>query len=73
MLQGNSRVALAGDPARLDMHQEQTFIVTVPLSPCDAILGQFSPHEYPQAVGDLAKSWQVSNDHLIHTFTSTRG
>jgi hypothetical protein len=48
-------------------------MVTVPLSPCDAILGQFSPHEYPQVVGDLAKSWQVSNDHLIHTFTSTRG
>jgi hypothetical protein len=48
-------------------------MVTVPFSPCDAILGQFSSHEYPQVVGDLANSWQVSNDHLIHTFTSTRG
>jgi peptide/nickel transport system substrate-binding protein len=55
------------------MHQEQTFMVTVPLSPCDAILGQFSPHEYPQVVGDLAKSWQVSNDHLTHTFTLHEG
>ena len=48
-------------------------MVTVPLSPCEAILGQFGPHEYPQVVGNPEKSWQVSNDHLTHTFTSTRG
>jgi ABC-type transport system substrate-binding protein len=55
------------------MHQEHTFIVKVPLSLCDMILGQCGPHDYPQGVGDLAKSWQVSNDHLTHTFTLHEG
>ena len=30
---GVLRVATAGDPPSLDMHQEQTFMVTIPLSP----------------------------------------
>ena len=29
---GMLRVAIAGDPPSLDMHQEQTFLVTIPFS-----------------------------------------
>jgi hypothetical protein len=31
---GTLRVAIAGDPPSLDMHQEQTFMVTIPMSRC---------------------------------------
>jgi peptide/nickel transport system substrate-binding protein len=70
---GMLRVALAGDPPSLDMHQEQTFMVTIPLSPCYNTLVQFDPHEYPKVVGDLAESWQVSDDHLTYTFMLHEG
>jgi hypothetical protein len=30
---GILQVALAGDPPSLDMHQESTFMVTIPMSP----------------------------------------
>ncbi|HEX2280020.1 MAG TPA: ABC transporter substrate-binding protein, partial [Candidatus Tectomicrobia bacterium] len=29
----------------------------------------FDPHNYPEIIGDLAKSWTVSDDHLTYTFT----
>jgi peptide/nickel transport system substrate-binding protein len=70
---GILRVALAGDPPSLDMHQEQTFMVAIPLSPCYNTLVQFDPHAYPKIVGDLADSWTVSDDHLTYTFTLHQG
>jgi ABC-type transport system substrate-binding protein len=66
---GMLRVALAGDPPSLDMHQEQTFMVTIPLSPCYNTLVQFDPHDYPEIIGELVDSWTVSDDHLTYTFT----
>ena len=57
---GMLRAALAGDPPSLDMHQEQTFTVTIPLSPVYNTLVMFDPHGYPKVIGDLAKSWTVS-------------
>jgi hypothetical protein len=53
---GILQVALAGDPPSLDMHQESTFMVTIPMSPAYNTLIMFDPHHYPQIVGDLAKS-----------------
>src|SRR5690349_17219424 len=41
---GMLRVALAGDPPSLDMHQEQTFMVTIPMSPAYNTLVMFDPH-----------------------------
>jgi peptide/nickel transport system substrate-binding protein len=70
---GTLRVALAGDPPSLDMHQEQTFMVTIPLSPVYNTLVMFDPHGYPKVVGDLAKSWTVSDDGLTYTFTLHQG
>jgi peptide/nickel transport system substrate-binding protein len=70
---GVLEVALAGDPPSLDMHQETTFLVTIPMSPAYNTLIQFDPHGYPKIVGDLAKSWTVSDDQLTYTFTLHEG
>src|SRR5919108_2315206 len=70
---GILQVALAGDPPSLDMHQEQTFMVAIPMGPAYNNLIMFDPHHYPQIVGDLAKSWTVSDDHLTYTFTLHEG
>ncbi len=66
---GVLRVALAGDPPSLDMHQESTFLVTIPFSTVYNTLLTFDPHGYPKIIGDLAKSWTVSDDKMTYTFT----
>jgi peptide/nickel transport system substrate-binding protein len=66
---GVLRVALAGDPPSLDMHQDSTFLVTIPFSTVYNTLIQFDPHGYPKIIGDLAKSWTVSDEKLTWTFT----
>src|SRR5947208_7674049 len=66
---GTLRVALAGDPPSLDMHQEQTFMVTIPMSPVYNTLMIFDPHAYPKVICGLAKSWTVSEDGMTNTFT----
>jgi peptide/nickel transport system substrate-binding protein len=70
---GTLLVALAGDPPSLDMHQEQTFMVAQPLGPVYNNLIVFDPHNYPEIIGDLAKSWAVSDDYLTYTFTLHEG
>jgi peptide/nickel transport system substrate-binding protein len=70
---GVLRVAIAGDLPSLDMHQEQTCMVTIPLSPVYNTLVMFDPHGYPKIIGDLAKSWTVSEDGMTHTFTLHQG
>jgi peptide/nickel transport system substrate-binding protein len=70
---GMLRVALAGDPPSLDMHQESTFLVTIPFSTVYNTLIMFDPHDYPKIIGDLAKSWTVSDDKLTYTFTLHQG
>ena len=70
---GILNVALAANPPSLDVHQEQTFAVAQPLSPIYNNLIVFDPHNYPQLIGDLAKSWSVSADSLTYTFTLHEG
>ena len=70
---GMLRVAIAGDPPSLDMHQEQTFLVTIPFSTVYNTLVAFDPHGYPNIIGDLAKSWTVSDDKMTWTFTLHQG
>jgi peptide/nickel transport system substrate-binding protein len=70
---GVLNVALAADPPSLDMHQERTFAVAQPLGPVYNTLIQFDPHHYPEIIGDLAKSWTVSDDHLTYTFKLHEG
>jgi len=70
---GILNAALAADPPSLDMHQEQTFAVAQPMGPIYNNLVVFDPHNYPQIIGDLAKSWSVSPDYLTYTFTLHEG
>src|SRR5215218_5249659 len=70
---GILQVALAGDPPSLDVHQEQTFMVAQPMGPVYNNLIHFDPHKYPEIIGDLAKSWTVSDDSLTYTFTLHEG
>src|SRR5215470_1660274 len=70
---GELRVALAGDPPSLDMHQEQTFMVTIPMSTAYNTLVMFDPHHYPQIIGDLAQAWTVADDGMTWTFTLHQG
>jgi peptide/nickel transport system substrate-binding protein len=70
---GTLRIAIAGDPPSLDMHQEQTFMVTIPMSTVYNTLVTFDPHGYPDIVGDLAKSWTRSEDGMIWTFELHQG
>jgi peptide/nickel transport system substrate-binding protein len=70
---GIFQVALAGDPPSLDMHQEQTFMVAIPLGPVYNNLITFDPHNYPEIIGDLAESWTVSDDYLTYTFKLHKG
>ena len=70
---GTLEVAQAGDPPSLDMHQETTFMVVIPMSPIYNTLLQFDPHNYPKIIGDLAESWTVSDDYLTYTFKLHKG
>ena len=70
---GVLRVALAADPPSLDAHQEQTFAVTQPMSAIYNNLLVLDPHNYPKVIGDVAKSWQLSDDHLTYRFTLHEG
>src|SRR5512145_303476 len=70
---GVLRVALAGDPPSLDMHQESTFLVDIPFSSVYNTLVMYDPHGFPKIIGDLAKSWTVSDDKKTWTFTLHQG
>ena len=70
---GILRVAIAGDPPSLDMHQETTFLVKIPLSNCYNTLVIFDPHNFPEIIGDLAKSWTSSKDGMTWTFKLHEG
>ncbi len=70
---GIFQVALPADPPSLDAQQEQTFAVAQPMGPVYNNLVVLDPHNYPQIIGDVAKSWTVSDDHLTYTFTLHEG
>src|SRR2546425_4974763 len=73
----SSRRGLAGGPGRrppsLDAHQEQTFAVTQPMSAIYNNLLVLDPHNYRKVIGDVAKSWKVSGDHVTYAFTLHEG
>ena len=70
---GVMKVAIAGDPPSLDMHQETTFLVKIPMSNIYNTLIVFDPHGYPKIIGDLAKSWGPSEDGKSWTFKLHEG
>jgi peptide/nickel transport system substrate-binding protein len=70
---GTLRVAILGEVAHFDPHQDETFALMMTAAPVYNTLLQFSPTEYPQIIGDLAESWTVSEDGLTYTFTLHQG
>jgi peptide/nickel transport system substrate-binding protein len=70
---GILQVALAADPPSLDAHQEQTFAVSQPMGGIYNNLIMLDPHNYPEIIGDVAKSWTISDDYLTYTFTLHEG
>jgi peptide/nickel transport system substrate-binding protein len=70
---GILKVSLSGDPPSLDMHQEQTFLVAIPMSTVYNTLVVFDPHGFPKIIGDLAKSWEKSEDSKTWTFKLHEG
>ena len=70
---GILKVAIAGDPPSLDMHQESTFMVDIPMSSVYNGLVVFDPHGFPNVIGDLAESWEMSEDGLTWTFKLHQG
>ncbi len=70
---GVLKVAIAGAPPSLDMHQETTFKVKIPMSNCYNTLVIFDPHGFPNIIGDLAQSWTSSEDGMTWTFKLHQG
>ncbi|MEE9147602.1 MAG: ABC transporter substrate-binding protein [Candidatus Tectomicrobia bacterium] len=73
---GVMKVAIAGDPPSLDMHQEGTFKVMIPMGNCYNTLIKFDPHSgdgFKDIIPDLAKSWTRSADGNTITFKLHQG
>ena len=66
-------VAIQGDPPSLDMHQETTFLVMIPMGNVYNTLIKFHPHRHDDIVGDLAESWSRSDDGMTYTFKLRKG
>jgi peptide/nickel transport system substrate-binding protein len=61
--------AVPREPPSFDCHQENTFACIHPIAPFYSLLIRFDQNDYPAIVGDLAESWQMSDDGLTYTFT----
>lgn len=60
--------AVPRDPPSFDCHRENTFACIHPIAPFYSLLVRFDQNAYPDIVGDVAESWDVSDDGLTHTF-----
>jgi peptide/nickel transport system substrate-binding protein len=70
---GIMKVAIEGDPPSLDMHQETTFLVAIPMGNVYNTLIKFHPHNHDEIVGDLAESWSGTDDGMTYTFKLRQG
>ncbi len=60
--------AVPRDPPSFDCHRENTFACIHPIAPFYSLLARFDQNNYPAIVGDVAESWDVSDDGLNYTF-----
>ena len=60
--------AVTVEPDNYDCHSNISFAFLHPVAPHYSTLLKFDAANYPQIVGDLAKSWTVSPDRLTYTF-----
>jgi peptide/nickel transport system substrate-binding protein len=60
--------AVSVEPKSYDCDANTSFAFLHPIAPFYSTLLKFDAAHYPQIVGDLARSWQVSPDHLTYIF-----
>lgn len=60
--------AVPKNPPSFDCHRENTFACIHPIAPFYSLLIRFDQWNYPEIVGDLAESWEISQDGLTYTF-----
>src|SRR6266496_4101404 len=65
---GTLEFAVLVEPNDYDCHANISFAVLHPVAPHYSTLLKFDPANYPEVVGDLAQSWNVSPDRLTYTF-----
>jgi peptide/nickel transport system substrate-binding protein len=65
---GTLTFAVGGETPNYDCHANTSFAAIHPLAPHYSLLLKFDPARYPAVTGDLAKSWQASQDALTFTF-----
>jgi peptide/nickel transport system substrate-binding protein len=64
---------VSAEPPSFDGHRETTFAMLHYTAPHYSTLLKFDPFEYPKIVGDLAESWNVSQDGTTYTFKLRQG
>ncbi len=65
---GTLEFASTVEPDSYDCHSNISFAFLHPVAPHYSTLLKFDPANYPEIVGDLAQSWNVSADRLTYTF-----
>src|SRR5262249_62067814 len=65
---GELRIAVTAEPPTLDCHQSNTFGTLHYVAPHYSTLLKIDGEHYPRIVGDLAESWEVSDDRRSYTF-----
>ena len=64
--------AVDAEPPNYDCHANFSFVFIHPIIPHYSTLLKFDTANYPQIVGDLAESWNVSADRRTYTFKLRR-
>ncbi len=57
-----------GDPVTFDCHAGASITTMLRVAPHYSTLLKVDPANYPEVVGDVAKSWTISDDGLTYTF-----
>jgi len=65
---GTLEFASTVEPGNYDCHGNTSFAFLHPITPHYSTLLKFDPANYPQIIGDLAQSWDVSADRQTYTF-----
>jgi peptide/nickel transport system substrate-binding protein len=65
---GELRIAVTAEPPTLDCHQSNTFGTLHYVAPHYSTLLKIDGDRYPRIVGDLAESWEISDDRRTYTF-----
>lgn len=70
---GTLNFAVTAEPPNYDCHASQTFALLHPVSPMYSYLVKYDSSQNGKIVGDLAKSWTISEEGLTYTFKLHEG